>query len=140
MAEIIKLKTGSPFEERGAYSRAVAVDDTIYVSLTAGRNPETRLISPDLAEQTRQVLANVEAALQALGSSLDDVVRSRVFVQDPADIDAVMDVVAARFRGVDPALTITSPRLGSPEYRIELEVTAVRGAALGSARTLVPGR
>lgn len=136
MTNITKVKTGSKFEEIGAYSRAVAVDDMIFVSLTAGRNPATKLIPADIAEQTRQVLLNIEAALIALDSCLDDIVQSRVFVQDPADIDGVMDVLAARFRGVDPVLTITSPRLGSPEYRVELEVTAVRGASRAEVRSI----
>ena len=129
MTEITKVKSGSKFEELGSYSRVVAIDNMIFVSLTAGRNPETKLIPADLTEQTLQVLANIETALQAVGASLADVVASRVFVQFPEDIDVIMAAYADKMRGIDPALTLTSPTLGSPEYKVEIEVTAYRGAA-----------
>ena len=60
MTRIVKVKTGSKFEEIGSYSRLVAVDDWIYVSNTAGRNPETKEIAEDLLEQTQQVFTNIE--------------------------------------------------------------------------------
>ena len=43
MPDIVKVKTGNPFEERGSYSRLVAIDNLIFVSNTAGRNPQTKL-------------------------------------------------------------------------------------------------
>ncbi len=63
MTEIVKVKTGNRFEELGSYSRLVAVDNLIFVSNTAGRNPQTKQIPADLTEQTLQVLANIETAL-----------------------------------------------------------------------------
>jgi 2-iminobutanoate/2-iminopropanoate deaminase len=136
MPEVVKVSTGSKFEEIGSYSRLVAVDNLIFVSLTAGRNPRTKEIPQDLTEQTRQVLANVETALAAVGASLEDVVSSRVFVQDPQDIDVAMATVAERFRGINPALTLTSPRLGSPQYQIEMEVIAYRGVSGSQVRQI----
>lgn len=133
MTKIVKIKTGSKFEDHGSYSRIVAVDDWIFVSNTAGRNPVTKDIPEDITEQTLQVFANIEAALTAIGSGLSDVVASRVFIQDPADTLAVMTVVGEKFRGVNPASTVTCPPLGSTVYKIEIEVTAYRGA--GKAET-----
>ncbi len=52
MTRIVKVKTGSKFEEHASYSRVVVVDDWIYVSNTAGRNPQTKEIPEDLTEQT----------------------------------------------------------------------------------------
>lgn len=127
--QIRKVKTGSSFEESGSYSRAVAVGDMIFVSNTAGRNPATKEISGDISEQTRQVFANIETALAALDASLADVVVSRVFIQDPADTEAVMTVVGQTYRGIDPASTVTCPPLGSSIYKVEMEVTAYRGAS-----------
>lgn len=129
MTEVVKIKTGAPAEERGAYSRVIAVDNLIFVSNTAGRNPETKLIPTDLAEQTRQVLANIERALASVDAVLEDVVAARVFIQFPEDVDAVMEAYADRMRGIDPTLTLTSPPLGSPEYKVEIEVTAYRGVS-----------
>ena len=136
MTDIIKVKTGSPAEERGAYSRLIAVDNLIFVSNTAGRNPRTKLIPEDAAEQTLQVLANIDAALAAVGSSIDDVIAARVFVQFPPDIDAVMGAYAGKMRGINPTLTLTSPPLGMPEFKVEIEVTAYRGAAKANVQEI----
>jgi enamine deaminase RidA (YjgF/YER057c/UK114 family) len=129
MTTITRVKTGSKFEEMGSYSRLVAVDNMIFVSNTAGRNPQTKRIPEDVGDQTLQVFANIEAALAAVDAGLADVVMSRVFIQDPADTDTVMAIVGQKFRGIDPASTVTCPPLGSTVYKVEIEVTACRGAA-----------
>ncbi|MDO6682830.1 MULTISPECIES: Rid family hydrolase [unclassified Oceanobacter] len=129
MTQILKLKTGSKFEEIGSYSRLVAVDRWIYVSNTAGRNPHTKEIPEDVLAQTHQVFSNIETALAAADSCLADVVFSRVFIQDPADVHAVMGLVGEKFKGINPATTVTCPPLGSTVYKMELEVTAYRGAS-----------
>lgn len=136
MTDIVKVKTGSPFEERGSYSRLVAVGDLIFVSNTAGRNPKTKEISADLAEQTLQALANIEGALAAVDAVLEDVVAARVFVQFPEHIDTIMDAYAGRMRGINPTLTMTCPPLGAPIYAVEIEVTAYRGASRGNVRNI----
>ncbi len=129
MTRIIKVKSGSIFEEKASYSRLVAVDNWIHVSNTAGRNPDTKLIPEDVIEQAEQVFDNIERALAAVDATLADVVCSRVFIQDPADVPRVMDYIGTRLRGIDPACTATCPPLGSTVYKVELEVTAYRGAS-----------
>jgi enamine deaminase RidA (YjgF/YER057c/UK114 family) len=129
MARIVKVKTGSKFEEIASYSRVVAVDNWIFVSNTAGRNPDTQQIPEDVLEQTEQVFNNIERALVAVDACLADVVMSRVFIQDPADTAAVMEFIGGKFRGIDPTTTVTCPPLGSTVYKVELEVTAYRGAS-----------
>ncbi|WP_172330185.1 RidA family protein [Mangrovicoccus sp. HB161399] len=129
MTKITKIKTGSKFEDHASYSRIVAVDDWIFVSNTAGRNPETKEIPEDVGDQTLQVFANIGRALAAVGSGLGDVVASRIFIQDPADTETVMTIVGQTFRGIDPAATVTCPPLGSAVYKVEIEVTAFRGAS-----------
>lgn len=136
MPDIVKVKTGSKFEEHGSYSRLVAVDNLIFVSNTAGRNPRTKTIPEDLTAQTLQVLANIETALAAVDASLADVVAARVFVQFPQDVETVMAAYGEKMRGIDPTLTMTCPALGAPEYRVEIEVTAHRGAATANARMM----
>ncbi len=136
MTKIVKLKTGNKFEDHGSYSRLVAVENFIFVSNTAGRNPDTKEIPEDITEQTLQVFANIERALASVGSSLGDVVASRVFIQDPADTHAVMTTVGEKFRGIDPASTVTCPPLGSTVYKVEIEVTAYRGAAKADVETI----
>lgn len=136
MPDIVKVKTGSKFEEHGSYSRLVAIDNLIFVSNTAGRNPRTKTIPEDLTEQTLQVLANIETALAAVDASLADVVAARVFVQFPQDVETVMTAYGEKMRGINPTLTMTCPALGALEYRVEIEVTAYRGAASANVRTL----
>lgn len=139
MTQILKVKSGSPFEEKASYSRLVAVDNWIYVSNTAGRNPQSRLISEDIREQTLQVFANIERALAAADASLADVVMSRVFIQNPEDSAVVLAVLGEKYRGINPATTITSPPLGAAEYKVEIEVTAYRGAGSAAVQEKVVG-
>lgn len=136
MTQIIKVKTGSIFEEKASYSRIVAVDNWIYVSNTAGRNPHTKQIPEDVSEQTLQVFANIEAALAAIDASLQVVVCSRVFIQNPDDVPTVMAIIGEKFRGVNPASTVTCPPLGSTVYKVELEVTAYRGASKANVQEI----
>ena len=136
MTRIVKVKTGNRLEEISSYSRIVAVDNWIYVSNTAGRNPATKEIPEAVEDQTRQVFANISGALAAVDASLADVISARVFIQTPADTPAVMEIFGEMFRGVDPALTVTCPPLGSTVYKVEIEVTAFRGAALAQTERL----
>jgi enamine deaminase RidA (YjgF/YER057c/UK114 family) len=129
MVRITKVKTGNKYEESVCYSRAVAVGDWIFVSNTAGRDPKTGEMPEHIVAQTRQIFANIDAALKSVNSSLADVVSARVFVPNPDEMSSAMEVFAETFRGIDPALTVTSPALGSAIYKIEVELTAYRGAS-----------
>jgi enamine deaminase RidA (YjgF/YER057c/UK114 family) len=136
MTQVTKVKTGSKFEESGSYSRAVAVDNWVFVSNTAGRNPVTKEIPQDVIEQTEQVFLTIEKALAAVDCSLSDVVMSRVFIQKPEHVHKVMDFIGEKFRGIDPATTVTCPPLGSTVYEVELEVTAYRGASAAEVQKI----
>lgn len=131
MTKITKLKTGNKFEELASYSRLVAVGDLIFLSNTAGRHPETKEMPETVEGQLHQVLANIERALVAVGSNLSDVVNLQIFVPNPADGDAVGQILGERFRGIDPACTMICSPLGSTIYKVEIAATAHRGA--GSA-------
>jgi len=136
MTEVIKVKTGNKFEDMGSYSRLVAVDNLIFLSNTAGRNPQTKGIPSDLAEQTNQVLDNIAAALAAVDAVLEDVVSARVYVQFTDDIMPIMAAYGERMRGINPTLTMTCPPLGSTEYKVEIDVVAYRGASKGNVREI----
>jgi enamine deaminase RidA (YjgF/YER057c/UK114 family) len=128
MADIVKLKSNSAIEARSFYSRAIVIDDWILLANTAGRDFKTREMPADAAGQTAKVFENIAGALAAVGSSLADVVRARVSVPDPADMAVVMAVFAERFKGIEPAGTFTCTPLAGSDYRVEIEVTAYRGA------------
>lgn len=129
MEKVIKVKSGSKFEDIASYSRLVAVGDHIYISNTAGRHPETKFMSEDVTEQSLQAIDNIERALTAVGSCLADIVAIRVFVPDPADADAIGTVLGNKFRGIDPACTLTCTPLASEAYKMEMEATAHRGVS-----------
>lgn len=128
MPKIIKLKSGSIVEEQESYSRLVCVGDWILVSNTAGRNYKTREMSDDPVAQAKQCFANIEGALSAVGSCLEDIVTSKISIPNPDDVGPVMAVVGERLKGIDPQRTITCTPLGLPEFKVEMEMTAYRGA------------
>ena len=136
MIEITRLKSNSTIEARSSYSRGIAIDDWIVLANTAGRNFSNREMPADATGQAEQMFRNIEGALAALGSGLADVVRARVSVPDPADMPAVMAVFAARFAGIEPVGTFTCTPLAGPEYKVEMEVTAYRGAGKATAKRI----
>ncbi|MGO7761446.1 RidA family protein [Rhizobium ruizarguesonis] len=128
MPKVTKVKSGSIYEEKESYSRVVAVDNWVFVSNTAGRNYKTREMSADPVEQAKQCFKNIEGALASVGATLADVVRSRVVIPNVEDAPAVMAFVGEKFRNIDPCSTVTCPPLGGPDLRVEIEVTAYKGA------------
>jgi enamine deaminase RidA (YjgF/YER057c/UK114 family) len=128
MPEVVKVKTGSKFEELRSYSRIVAVGDLIFVSNTAGIDYTTREISEDAGEQCAKALRNIEGALASVGATLADVVKIVQHIPDRADKDKVGEVIGRVFKGIDPASTTLCTPLASDIYKVELEVTAYRGA------------
>jgi enamine deaminase RidA (YjgF/YER057c/UK114 family) len=136
MVDVIKVKSGSAYEEKESYSRAVVVDSWIFVSNTAGRNYKTREMSPDPVEQAKQSFINVERALEAVGASLADVVMSTIYIPNVADAPTVMAYVGERFKGIDPARTVLCTPLGNAEMKVEIEVTAHKGVGASTPKRL----
>jgi enamine deaminase RidA (YjgF/YER057c/UK114 family) len=79
------ISSGSPFEAEAGYSRAVVDGEFVFVAGTTGFDYARMTISDDPAEQARQALRNIEAALTEAGASLADVVRVRYYLPDTAD-------------------------------------------------------
>ena len=126
--EIVKVKSGSILEDKEAYSRVVALDNWIFMSLTAGRDYKSRAMPDTALGQAKQAMKNVEGALAAVGSGLEDVVRRRIFIPRQEDVPEVMAYMGEKFKGVDPASCVSCGPLGGPEYLFEIEITAYRGA------------
>ena len=83
-------------------------------------------IAEDPAEQARQALRNIAAALAEAGATLADVVRARYYVPDPADWPHIMPVLGEAFGAIRPAATALVCGLVDPRMKIEIEVTAWR--------------
>jgi enamine deaminase RidA (YjgF/YER057c/UK114 family) len=122
------ISTGSQFERDVGYSRAVVDGDWAFVSGTTGFDYATMTISDDVAEQTRQTLENISSALAEAGFSLADVVRANYIVPNRTDFPACWPVLREYFGEIRPASTMVIAGLADPRMRIEIEVTAKRGA------------
>ena len=118
----------SPYEAAYGFSRAVRVGNRIVVAGTAPVEPDGSSTTGDVAAQTQRCLAIIVRAIGELGGSAADVVRTRMFIIDPADADAVGAVHGAVFGDVRPASTmVVVSALLRPEWRIEIEAEALVG-------------
>ena len=120
------ISSGSEYEEKVGYSRAVVDGEWIFVAGTTGFDYAAGTISDDVAEQTRQTLRNIEAALAEAGASMKDVVRTRYIIVDGDDWDVVGDVLGDVFGDIRPAATAIIAGLIDPRMKIEIDVTAKR--------------
>ena len=124
-----RVSTGSPFEEKFGYSRAVRHGDTVYVSGTTGYDYSTMKMPEAAGEQARNALQTIDKALQQAGSSLKDTVRVVYYVGDASDVDEVVAAVGPVFKDIKPAATMLIVRMIEAAMKIEIEVTARIGAA-----------
>ena len=121
------ISSGSPYEPNIGFSRAVRVGDLISVSGTAPIGPDGKTLGPgNPAAQARRCFEIIRAALEDAGSSLSDVVRTRIFLTDIADWEKVAEVHGEFFHDIRPASTIIQiSRLIDPDWLVEIEADAV---------------
>lgn len=122
------ISSGGPWESLAGYSRAVAEGDVCEVSGTTDAGPDGVSLHPgDAGAQARAAFAIVATALEQAGFSLEDIVRTRMYLVDAADIDAVLAVHGELFRDVRPAASLLLVAgLIHPSLRVEVEATARR--------------
>jgi len=118
------ISSGSTFEEQIGYSRALVVDEWVFVSGTTGYDYSTMSISDNILEQTEQCLKNIENALQKAEASLKDIVRVTYVVPNGADFEQCWPVLRKYFGEIRPAAMMISAGLADPHMKIEIEVTA----------------
>ena len=118
------ISSGSEFEEKVGYSRAVVDGDTVYVAGTTGYDYTAMSISDDLIEQAEQCFINIEKALLEAGSSLDDVVRVHYILPDRLDFEPCWPVLKKYLDRARPAATMFVAGLVDERMKIEIEVTA----------------
>lgn len=120
------ISSGSTFEERIGYSRAVVAGDWVFVSGTTGFDYSTMSISDSLVEQTERCLQNIEAALREAGSGLQDVVRVTYVLPDGRDFEQCWPVLRKYFGDVRPAAMMIVAGLADLRMKIEIEATALK--------------
>jgi len=123
-----RVRSGSPYEQRYGFCRALRRGRRIEV---AGTAPIPRPGEPLAADAYRQMLRCGEIAAEALaklGARPQDVVRTRMFITDPADADEVGRAHREVFGAAEPVATMVVTRLLDPGWKVELEVEAELGS------------
>jgi enamine deaminase RidA (YjgF/YER057c/UK114 family) len=120
--------SGTHWEDLAGYARAVRVGDRILVSGTTATGPEGVVGLGDPASQTRFILDKIEKAINQLGGTLGDIVRTRIYIRNIADWEPVALVHGERFGAIRPANTMIQAQLIGDEYLVEIEAEAVVGS------------
>ncbi len=110
----------------GPYSQAVDTGSTVYCSGQLGLDPATGNLADGVQAQTHQALKNLQAVLNKAGLSLDNVVKTTVFVQDLADFGTVNEIYGTYFHGGFPARSCVQIAALPKNALVEIECIAVR--------------
>ena len=124
MTERQLIVSGSSYEDKVGFARAVVLDGWVYVSGTGGFDYRDMSISDDVVEQAEQCLRNVGDALVEAGASFADVVRVRYILVDKADFPSCWPALRGCFGDVKPAATMFECGMADPKMKIEIEVDA----------------
>lgn len=120
-----KVLSGTVWEDMAGYSRATRKGNTITVSGTTATHGDRVIGLGDSAAQTHYIIDKIEGALLSLGSSLDDVIRTRIFVRNIHDWEPAARAHGERFAGIHPANTLVQASLVGDEYLVEIEADAL---------------
>jgi enamine deaminase RidA (YjgF/YER057c/UK114 family) len=125
MSERQRISSGSPFEATIGFSRALRVDDRVWVSGTGPVWPDGSC-PDDAGEQVRRCFAIILAALAEAGAGAHDIVRTRMYLISAADADAVSAVHGELFGALRPAATmVVIASLLDPRWKVEIEAEAL---------------
>lgn len=125
------VSSGTVWEALAGYSRAVRYDNHIYISGTTATDAAGQVVGAgDPAAQTRYIIDKIAHALQQLGGSLGDVVRTRIYIRYVEDWEPVARVHGETFAQIRPANTLVQAQLVGDEYLVEMEAEAIVGAGM----------
>jgi enamine deaminase RidA (YjgF/YER057c/UK114 family) len=127
MFHVKRISTGSPFEAKMGYSRAVVKGGWCFVSGVTGYDYSTMSMPEGIADQARNCFATIGSVLAQAGFEMADIVRVQYTVTDAALVDAAVPVLGEVLGEIRPAATMVIAGLIRPEMLIEIEVTAFKG-------------
>jgi len=120
------ILTGSPWEDKMGYCRAVRIGNIIEVSGTVAIVDGEKVKADDAYAQTLNILERVEKVLEDLNVGMKDVIRTRIFTTDVSTFEAVANAHATFFKDVKPTTGFYGiNQLVAPEYLVEIEFTAI---------------
>jgi len=120
------ILTGSPWEDKMGYCRAVRIGNIIEVSGTVAIVDGNKVRADDAYAQTLNILERVEKVLEDLKASMKDVIRTRIFTTDVSTFEEVAKAHASFFKDIKPTTGFYGiNQLVSPEYLVEIEFTAI---------------
>jgi len=120
-----QIVSGTVWEDLAGFSRAVRMGQRILVSGTTATHGNRAIGGNDPAAQAHFVIDKIEGALLSLGSKLEDVVRTRIFVRHISDWEPVARAHGERFRNIQPVNTLVQAELVGDEYLVEMEAEAM---------------
>ena len=123
-----QVSTGTVWEDIAGYSRAIRIGDRILVSGTTATDENGVVAGNDVGSQAVFILDKIERAIVQLGGTMNDVVRTRIYLRNASDWEPVSRAHGARFGIVRPANTLVEAKLVGDEYLVEIEAEAVVGA------------
>lgn len=122
---IEEISTSEAYESSAPLSQAIRHGDTVYVSGNVPVDPETGdLVEGGVGPQTQQVLENVEAILDAAGTSMDNVIRAGVFMTDMDSFGEMNEVYEEFMSEPYPARTAVKAEMANPDILVEIDVIA----------------
>ena len=122
------IRTSAAPAAIGPYSQAIRTGDLVFTSGQIPLDPATgQLVEGDIAAQTRRVMDNLAAVLEAAGASFADVVKTTIFLDDIGDFAAVNAIYGERFAGDPPARSTVAVARLPKDARVEIEMIARTG-------------
>lgn len=122
----INISSNSPWEDIVGYSRAVKIDDHIYISGTTATDDNGNIVGKNNPyTQTKQIILKLKSALNKAGADLTDIVRLKIYVTNINDWEIISKAISEHFDKIRPAATMVEiQKLISPELLVEIEADA----------------
>ena len=119
------IHTNTAWERIAGYSRAIRRGNQVWISGTTASHADLLIGGDDPVAQTHFVIDKIEGILQSFGGKLEDIIRTRVYVQNLADTESIAIAIGKRFKFIQPANTLVQASLVGQEFLVEIDADAV---------------